>query len=66
MGRPRKNAKPQFIAALDYHMKLRGWEVEDLAKILGCLGLRCITESMIQRHFAMMNCKRLQNYSKCR
>ena len=35
MGRPRKNAKPQFIAAVDYHMKLRGWEVEDLAKNIG-------------------------------
>lgn len=35
MGRPRKNAKSQFIAALDYHMKLRGWGVEDLAEIIG-------------------------------
>lgn len=35
MGRPRKNAKPQFIAALDYHMDLRGWKVEDLAKNIG-------------------------------
>ncbi len=35
MGRPRKSAKPQFIAALDYHMGLRGWKVEDLAKNIG-------------------------------
>jgi len=35
MGRPRKSAKPQFIAALDYYMKLRGWKVEDLAKNIG-------------------------------
>lgn len=35
MARPRKNATPQFIAALDYHMKLRGWRVDDLAEKIG-------------------------------
>lgn len=35
MGRLRKSAKPQFIAALNYHMDLRGWKVEDLARNIG-------------------------------
>ena len=35
MARPRKNAKSQFLAALDYYMNLRGWQVEDLAKNIG-------------------------------
>lgn len=35
MGRPRASAKPQFIAALDYHMQMRGWDVEELAKKIG-------------------------------
>ena len=35
MGRPRATAKPQFVAALEYHMKMRGWDVEELAKKIG-------------------------------